>query len=211
MRLTRATIRSRCTIQSPLDVSVSDFASDDPSGGLVRLNISSSYTDPICATSEEIEAINSALPRSCPPTSRANLKGAVSEGEVMGTLTYTAPSGDKYYFTMTAANSVAAAPATDLPSIDELMQPDEAAGESTTSPLIWIVPLAAVIWRDANHDRNQQRAHAQSPPLGFPPAATAPMTHTGGASDAPPPDLIFFELIFTGSTVSARPPAGAPC
>ena len=43
------------------------------------------------------------------------------------------------------ANSVAAAPATDLPSIDELMQPDEAAGESTTSPLIWIVPLAAVI------------------------------------------------------------------
>ncbi len=73
------------------------------------------------------------------------LKAPVSEGEVMGTLTYTAPSGDKYYFTMTAANSVAAAPATDLPSIDELMQPDEAAGETTTSPLIWIVPLAAVI------------------------------------------------------------------
>ncbi|HIU45863.1 MAG TPA: D-alanyl-D-alanine carboxypeptidase [Candidatus Fimadaptatus faecigallinarum] len=131
--------------QSPLDVSVSDFASDDPSGGLVRLNISSSYTDPICATSEEIEAINSGFASMLSTNFTRELKAPVSEGEVMGTLTYTAPSGDKYYFTMTAANSVAAAPATDLPSIDELMQPDEAAGETTTSPLIWIVPLAAVI------------------------------------------------------------------
>ncbi len=131
--------------QSPLDVAVSDYASDDASGGLVRLDISSSYTDPICATPEELEEINAGFTSMLSTSFTRELKAPVNAGEVMGTLTYTAPSGDKYYFTMTAANSVAAAPVTDLPSLDELMQPEEAAGEATTSPFVWIVPLAAVI------------------------------------------------------------------
>lgn len=131
--------------QSPLEVSVSDFASDDPSGGVVRLDISSSYAYPICATADELASINSGFQSMLSTSFTRELKAPVSQGEVMGTLTFSAPSGEKYYFTMTAANSVAAAPASDLPSLDELMQPEEAAGQATSSPAIWIAPLAAVI------------------------------------------------------------------
>ena len=73
------------------------------------------------------------------------LKAPVNAGDVMGTLTYSAPGGYTYQYTLVAANSVAAAPAAVPPTIDEAIQPQGETESSAPNKLIWIVPLICVI------------------------------------------------------------------
>ena len=136
--------------QSPLSVSVSDSDPGDPSGGLVSLAISApENADPVCATAKELDEITSDFASMLSVSYSRELKAPISAGEVLGTLTYSAPSSDTYYYTLTAANPVAAAPVVQPPTIDEVAQGEptaESEGESAASnPMLWVVPLIAVI------------------------------------------------------------------
>lgn len=132
--------------QSPLSVNVSGFDPADPSGGVVSLSIAApENANPICATRSELEAINSSFASMLSVSYTRELTAPISAGDVMGTLTYSAPGGDTYYYTLTAANSVAAPPVTQLPSIDEAVQGETRGEEATSNAMLWVVPLAAVI------------------------------------------------------------------
>lgn len=132
--------------RSPLSVKAEGSDPADPNGGVINLSISTDYTEPICATNDEIGLIESGFQNMLAMHYSRSLVPPINAGEVMGTLTYTAPSGEQYCYTMTAENSVKAAPASLPPTIDEAVAPEAPReGGRPFNSMLWIVPLLVVM------------------------------------------------------------------
>ncbi len=133
----------------PLTVNVDGADPSDANGGVLTLDITApENADPVCAKKSEISQITSDFSAMLSVSYSRDIKAPINAGDEIGTLTYNAPSGDKYYYPLVAANSVAAAPVTDLPSIDEAIQGETIGGGTESAgnnSMLWIVPLIAVM------------------------------------------------------------------
>lgn len=130
----------------PITVQLDGADPNDPSGGIVTLNIAApESSDPICATPSEIAQIQSNFTDMLSVSYSRELKAPVNAGDIMGTLTYNAPGGYTYQYTLVAANQVAAAPVAVPPTIDEAIQSQNETESSAPNKMVWIVPLICVI------------------------------------------------------------------
>lgn len=132
----------------PLTLNVNGADPGDPNGGVLTLDIAEPENpDPVCARKSEIDQIKSDFSSMLSVSYSREINAPINAGDEIGTLTYNAPDGTKYYYALTAANSVAAAPVATLPTIDEAIQGETApdSNDGGTSSMLWIVPLIAVM------------------------------------------------------------------
>ena len=133
--------------QNPLTVSVSDADPQDASGGVLTLDVQTpESSDPVCARPSEVEQIESDFSSMLTVSYSREMKAPISEGEVVGTLTYNAPDGEKYDYTLIAANSIASAPTATEPVPTEIAAAADTGDASNSGGTkVWLIPIIAVM------------------------------------------------------------------
>lgn len=132
---------------NPLTISVSDADPQDASGGVLTLDIQTPESSiPVCARPSEVDQIESDFSSMLSVSYSREMKAPINEGDAVGTLTYNAPDGEKYEYSLIAANSITAAPTATEPAPTEIAAPADT-GDSTDSgsTKIWLIPIIAVM------------------------------------------------------------------
>ena len=134
--------------QHPTTITVSGAKEGDPSGGVLQLNINEhSGAQPVCAKKSELQSIRESFSDNIQVTLTREATAPINAGDTMGTLTYTAPTGENYSYLLTAANSIEAAPA---PQTTSEPAPQEVTPEATSQGggeglTMWIAGIGSII------------------------------------------------------------------
>ena len=110
-------------LMNPRVLDIRSFALDDPEVGRLSLNIrkvDSAATDLIVTTQEQVEYWVQNFSSLTVTEFTREFKAPITEGEVMGNLTYYPPGGNPVYYELTASRSIEAREQL-APSVDEII------------------------------------------------------------------------------------------